>query len=136
MQPVTGSTDAWVETTATSELEGTGVAFLLPWGVTPVESNLPGSMTDGRWVAAVIPAPAGGATLRVRLTQSSLSTMFDARVAAIVYGVPGGVGWQRLPPWLPQDTVVWRAESYFVLPWPTPTLPPVEEPVKPTGKGR
>jgi hypothetical protein len=41
---------------------------------------------------------------------------------AIVYGVPGGVGWQRLPPWLPQETVTWDAESYFVLPWPLPLI--------------
>jgi hypothetical protein len=122
IQAIDGSSDAWVETTAMPQLEGTGVAFLLPWGVTPVESSLPGAVTDGRWRAVMMPAPASGITLRVRLSQDSLSRISDARVVALVNGVPGGVGWQRLPPWLPQDAIVWSAESCFVLPWPTPVI--------------
>jgi hypothetical protein len=115
----TESFDSWLETTAVPLLEGTGVAFVLPWGVTPAESNLPGTVIDGRWRAVVKPAPPGGVTLRVRLSPDGLSRMADARVLAIVYGVPGGVGWQRLPPWLPQETTAWIAESYFILPWPS-----------------
>jgi hypothetical protein len=116
-EPIPESFDSWLQATAVPLLEGTGAIFMLPWGVTPVESNLPGLVTDGRWRAAVIPAPPGGITLRVRLTPDSLSRMADARVVATVYGVPGGVSWQRLPPWLPQETVAWDAQSYFVLPW-------------------
>jgi hypothetical protein len=122
-QLVEGATDVWLETTAVPHLEGTGVSFLLPWGVTPAEANLRGAVRDGRWRATVMPAPASGVTLRVRLSQDSLSRLSDGRVTAVVHGVPGGVGWQRLPPWLPQDTVVWAAESYFVLPWPMPGSP-------------
>jgi hypothetical protein len=116
------SFDSWMETTATPKLEGTGVVFLLPWGVTPIEANLHGTVVDGRWRAAVIPAPPGGVTLRVRLSPDGLSRIADARVVAVAYGVPGGVAWQRLPPWIPNDTVAWLAESYFVLPWPVPVL--------------
>jgi hypothetical protein len=122
-QPVEGVTDVWLETTAVPHLEGTGVSFLLPWGVTPAEANLRGAVRDGRWRAVVMPVPASGVTLRVRLSQNGFSRLSDGRVLAMVYGVPGGVGWQRLPRWLPQDTVVWNAESDFILPWPMPMLP-------------
>jgi hypothetical protein len=118
-EPIPESFDSWLETVAVPRLEGTGVTFMLPTGVTPVESNLPGLVIDGRWRAAVIPAPPGGIALRVRLTPDRLSRMADGRVVATVYGVPGGIGWQRLPPWLPQETIAWDAQSYFVLPWPT-----------------
>jgi hypothetical protein len=118
---IEGTTDEWLETTAVPQLEGTGVAFLLPWGVTPAAANLRGAIRDGRWRAFVMPAPASGVTLRVRLSQDSLSRLSDGRVTAVVHGVPGGIGWQRLPPWLPQDTVVWNAESFFILPWPNVT---------------
>jgi hypothetical protein len=123
-QPVEGSTDVWLEATAVPLLEGTGVAFMLPPGVTPSEASLRGVVRDGRWRAVAMPAPASGVTLRVRLPRADLSRLSDARVLAIVHGVPGGVGWQRLPPWLPQDTVVWSAESWFILPWPAPVQPP------------
>jgi hypothetical protein len=121
-EPADGPTDVWLETTAVPLLEGTGVAFLLPAGVTPAEANLGGVVRDGRWRATVMPVPASGVTLRVRLSQNDLARLSEGRVAAIVYGVPGGVGWQRLPPWLPQDTIVWNAESTFILPWPAPAL--------------
>ena len=132
-QPIEGSTDAWLETVATPLLEGTAVAFLLPWGVTPAEANLPGTVTDGRWRAMVMPAPAAGVTLRLRLSQDSLSRMADARVVAIVRSVPGGVGWQRLPAWLPQETAAWFAESHFILPWPLPVIAPPPIVTKPGG---
>jgi hypothetical protein len=123
-QPGDGAANAWLETTAVPLLEGTGVVFVLPRGVTPAESNLPGVVRDGRWRAAVLPAPASGATLRVRLSQDDLARLPDAHVLAVVHGVPGGVGWQRLPGWLPRDAAVWSAESWFILPWPIPGGPP------------
>jgi hypothetical protein len=118
--PIADSSDSWLEASAVPELEGTGVAFMLPWGVTPVESNLRGTVVDGRWRATVVPAPPDGIALRVRLSADSLSRMGDARIVALAHGVPGGVGWQRLPAWLPNDTIAWHAESYFILPWVVP----------------
>ena len=115
---VEGTADVWLETTAVPGLEGTGAVFALPWGVRPIESNLPGVVENGRWRAAVIPTPAGGATLRVRLRPDALARLPDGRIVAVVNGLPGGTGWQRLPPWLPQTTCVWTARSYFLLPWP------------------
>lgn len=130
VRTVEGSSDAWVEVTAVSRLEGTCASFVLPWGVTPIDASLRGVVLDGRWRASVRPVPPEGATLRVRLSADGLSRLADARVAAFVYGIPGGIGWQRLPPWLRQDTVVWRAESYFVLPWPAPLPPALPAPAQ------
>jgi hypothetical protein len=110
--------DGWLETTAVPRLEGTGVMFVLPWGVVPAESNLRGAVVDGRWRVVVMPAPPGGIALRVRLSPESLSRMADARLVAVVNGVPGGIGWERLPPWLPNQTIAWDADSYFIVPWP------------------
>ncbi len=109
--------------TVVPHLEGTGVAFVLPSGVQPADPSLPGVVRDGRWRATVMPAPPAGITLRLRLSAEDVSRLADARIIAIVHGAPGGVGWQRLPPWLPQDAVVWSAESWFVLPWPAPGIP-------------
>jgi Peptidase family M28 len=123
-QPVEGTADVYVDTTVLPNLEGTGVAFVLPAGVAPVEASLNGVVRDRRWRAAMLPVPASGLTLRVRVSQASLQQWADARVVATVHGVPGGVGWQRLPPWLPQDIFVWMAQSDFILPWPPPEAPP------------
>ena len=58
----------WLEATAVPRLEGTGVAFVLPWGVQPADPSLQGVVRDGRWRATVMPAPPAGITLRVRLS--------------------------------------------------------------------
>ena len=101
-------------------LEGTGVVFVLPSDVQPADPSLPGVVRDGHWRATVMPVPPDGITLRMRLSAEDVARLSDARIVAIVHGAPGGIGWQRLPPWLPQDAVVWSAESWFILPWPTP----------------
>ena len=128
-QAVDGTADVDVETTVTVGLEGTGVAFMLPYGVTPVESSLRGVVRDGRWRAMVMPVPAAGLTLRLRIPRDLLQKWSDARVLAMVHGVPGGIGWQRLPAWLPQETFVWSPESDFVLPWPSPEAPAAPAPI-------
>ncbi len=117
-----GGADVLVEATAVPRLEGTGVAFVLPQGVQPADPSLQGVVRDGRWRATVMPAPRAGITLRLRLSAEDVARLADARIVAIVHGAPGGTGWQRLPSWLPQDAVVWSAESWFILPWPTPGM--------------
>ena len=118
-----GGADVLLEATAVPRLEGTGVAFVLPRGVQPADPSLPGVVRDGRWRTTVMPVPPAGITLRMRLSAEDVARLTDARIVAIVHGAPGGIGWQRLPPWLPQDAVVWSAESWFILPWPTPGMP-------------
>jgi hypothetical protein len=122
-QAADGTADVYVETTVVPGLEGTGVAFVLPHGVTPAEASLRGVVRDGRWRAMVMPVPASGLTLRLRIPRDLLQKWSEARVLAMVHGVPGGVGWQRLPAWVPQETFVWSSESDFVMPWPSPEAP-------------
>ena len=119
-----GGAEVLVEATVVPRLEGTGVAFVLPPGVHPADPSLQGVIRDGRWRATVMPVPAVGVTLRVRLSPEDVARLGDARILALVHGAPGGIGWQRLPPWLPQDAIVWSAESWFILPWPAPGTPP------------
>ncbi len=118
-----GGAELLVEATVVPRLEGTGVVFVLPPDVQPADPSLPGVVHDGRWRATAMPVPPGGITLRMRLSAEDVARLGDARIVAIVHGAPGGIGWQRLPPWLPQDAVVWSAESRFILPWPTPAMP-------------
>jgi hypothetical protein len=128
-QPVDGTADVYMDTTVLPRLEGASVAFVLPAGVTPVEASLSGVVRNQRWRAIMMPVPASGLTLRLRVAQDSLQRWSDARVLVMVHGVPGGIGWQRLPPWLPQDTFVWAAQSDFILAWPPPAAPaPVTTP--------
>jgi hypothetical protein len=122
-QPVDGTADVDVDTTVVPGLEGTGVAFVLPAGVTPEQASLRGVVRDGQWRATMMPVPASGFTLRLRVSRDLLQKWSEARVLAMVHGVPGGVGWQRLPAWLPQDTFVWSPQSDFILAWPSPALP-------------
>ncbi len=122
-QAVDGTADVYVETTVVPKLEGTGVAFVLPHGVTPAEASLRGVVRGGRWRAMVMPVPASGLTLRLRIRRDLLQKWSEARVLAMVHGVPGGVGWQRLPAWVPQETFVWSPESDFVMAWPSPEAP-------------
>jgi hypothetical protein len=77
----------------------------------------------------VMPVPAAGLTLHLRIPRDLLQKWSEARVLAMVHGVPGGVGWQRLPAWLPQETFVWSPESDFVLPWPSPEAPAAPAPL-------
>ena len=139
-QPVPDTSDVYIDTTVVPLLEGTGAAFVLPAGVTPAEASLRGVVRERRWRAIVMPVPASGLTLRVRVAQESLQKWSEARVLATVYGVPGGIGWRRLPPWLPQDIFVWDAQSDFILPWPppaapVPAAPAAQTPTTPTTPG-
>jgi hypothetical protein len=122
-EPVAGTSDVYIDTTVLPRLEGTGAAFVLPAGVTPAEASLHGVVRDQRWRAVIMPVPASGVTLRLRVSQESLLKWPDARVLVTVHGVPGGIGWRRLPPWLPQGMFVWAAQSDFILAWPRPAAP-------------
>jgi hypothetical protein len=131
VEPAPGTDDVYVDTAAKPGLEGTGAAFVLPAGVVPAESSLKGVVRDGRWQAMVTPLPEAGLTLRVRVGRAALAKWSEARVLAAVHGVPGGIGWQRLPAWLPQEVFVWSPRSEFTIPWPIPEAPPVTPPATP-----
>jgi hypothetical protein len=89
---------------------------VLPSGITPARSSLPGALRLGRWTATFIAAPADGVAWRASFASTDTARLRDIRVVVTDFGFPGGPGWQRLPAWLPQDRTVWSATATWVVP--------------------
>jgi hypothetical protein len=104
------------------------VAFVLPEGVSPARSNLPGAIRRGRWTATFVAVPPEGVAWEASFASASATELAATRVVVTSSGLPGAPGWQRLPPWLPQDHAVWNAWFIWVL---DPTAPAPLEPVPP-----
>jgi hypothetical protein len=110
------------------------VSFVLPAGIEPRRANLPGRVESGRWRATYIAMPPEGVALRASFEAGVASRLREARVVAIVAGLPGGEGWQRLPGWLPRERAVWSAQSWFVIePVPEVAPPPVPRTIPTAG---
>ena len=91
------------------------VTFVLPAGITPARSSLPGAVRLGRWTATYVAIPAEGIAWEASL-RTPPSSLKDVSVAVTSSRFPGGTGWQSLPAWLPQDTAVWSSNATWVLP--------------------
>lgn len=91
------------------------VSFMLPTGIVPARSNLPGIVRSGRWVATFVAVPPEGVAWQASFASASLEQMKAIRVVTTSTGLPGAPGWQRLPAWLPQDRAVWDARFTWVL---------------------
>jgi Peptidase family M28 len=119
--PVAAGTELAV--TVVPRHPGLAISFVLPDGVAPARSNLPGVPRLGRWTATYLaPTPEG---LVFRATFGSLDTarLRDFRVVATAMGPSDGSGWQP-PPWLPQTRTAWNAEaSWIVAPFALPIAP-------------
>jgi peptidase M28-like protein len=101
--------------TIVPQAPGLTAAFVLPEGVAPSRSNLPGTVVRGRWRAVYIAVPADGVTWR-----ASFKTGVESRLPAtqaVIWSarVPGGSGWQSLPAWLPQEHAVWDVNVAWIL---------------------
>jgi len=72
-------------------------------------------MRLGQWVATFIAPPPEGIAWRATFAASEAPRLADVRVVVTDSGFPGGIGWQRLPAWLPQDRAVWTATATWVL---------------------
>jgi hypothetical protein len=117
--PVAGG----VEVTATivPTRPGLAVSFVLPGGVTPARSSIPGALRLGQWTAAFIAPPPEGIVWRAGFAGVDPSRLRDIRIAITESG-------QNLPAWLPQDRTVWSASATWVVP--AAAVAPVE-PVAP-----
>jgi peptidase M28-like protein len=91
------------------------ISFVLPSGVTPSRSNFPGALRLGQWVATFVAPPPEGIAWRATLAAGDTPRLSDVRVVVTDSGFPGGIGWQRLPAWLPQDRAVWTATATWVI---------------------
>jgi hypothetical protein len=110
------------------------VAFVLPEGLTPARSNLPGVTRLNRWTATYRAAPAEGVLLRASFSDVDPDRLRDVHVVVTRGGVPGGSGWQRLPDWLPLERSTWSVVSAWTVPAASPPIDPV--PPLPEGGGR
>jgi hypothetical protein len=104
------------------------IAFVLPPGIVPARSNLPGVIRSGRWTATFVAPPPEGIAWQASFAAVTAPQLKDLRVAVTASGIPGGTGWQRLPAWLPQERMVWTVWSTWAL---DPSVPPPLEPVPP-----
>ncbi len=90
--------------------------FILPAGVVPVRSSLPGVERDGRWSATFVAPPPEGLAWEASFRGVAPEQLRETVVGIGTARLPGGDGWQSLPGWLPQDTVVWSAAAAWVVP--------------------
>jgi hypothetical protein len=95
---------------------GLAVSFVLPAGIVPARSNLPGAERLGRWTAVFVAPPADGIVWRASFTGVDATVLQDVRLAVSEAGFPGGTGWQRLPDWAPVEHAVWSAAATWVVP--------------------
>lgn len=114
--------------TAVPRHPGLTIAFILPPGVTPARTSLPGIQRLGRWTATFAAVPADGIAWRASFYGLTPDQLRDVRLSVVDAGFPGGEGWQRLPAWLPQERTVWTGVSAWVLP--ATTIAPLE-PIRP-----
>jgi hypothetical protein len=122
LRSVTGGTD--VTMTIAPKAPGLAVSIVLPEGVQPARTNLPGRTVQRRWRTSYIGVPIDGFTWRAAFRTGAESLL--PSTAAVVWSsrIPGGTGWQSIPAWLPQEHVVWDTEVAWVLATP-PVIPPV-----------
>jgi hypothetical protein len=100
---------------------GTNVSFVLPDGMQPARSNLPGIARLGRWVATYVAVPPEGVAWRASFSGTSPDRLRDVRITATLPRRLGDTSEPRgFPAWLPQDLTVWSGTSTWVLPHPGP----------------
>lgn len=101
------------------------LSLVLPEGIRPARSNLPGIVRQGRWTAAYAAAPPDGVRFRASFARLDAS-LRDARLTVTSARLPGGDGWQGLPGWIPQERTVWSARATWVVaPFAEPRIAPV-----------
>jgi hypothetical protein len=94
---------------------GGAVSFVLPEGVVPARSSLPGAMRLGRWTATYLAPPAEGVQWRASFRPGMSERLQGVLVAVTESGFPGGSGPQRLPAWIPQERAVWTTSATWVI---------------------
>ena len=96
---------------------GLTVGLSLPAAAAPIDSSIPGVAREpDAWTATYIATPLDGLRLRARFAPGQASAVRAGTVTLRTREMPGGVGWQRLPRWLPRDRVVWQSHSLYSFP--------------------
>jgi hypothetical protein len=122
LTPVAAGTE--LAMTIVPQTPGLTVSFVLPAGVQPARTNLPGRVSRERWRATFVAVPAEGITWRASFPKGHDASLADTRAVVYSSRYPGGSGWQGLPAWLPQEHSVWSLTIGWALA-PSPAVAPV-----------
>ena len=110
-----------VATTVVPKRGGLAVSFVLPAGLTPARSSLPGALRLGQWAAAFVAPTSEGLVWKASFARVDPARLREIRIA-VTDPAP------ELPAWLPAERTVWAASATWVVP--AAGLAPVE-PVPP-----
>jgi hypothetical protein len=107
---------------------GLTIGLVLPPGVAPARSSLPGVIRAGRWTATYVAPPPEGIAWEASFRDVAPQRLGGLRVTIASSRFPEGAGWQQLPAWLPQQTAAWSATATWVV---RPDIGPAIAPVPP-----
>jgi hypothetical protein len=110
IQPVAGGLELAIS--VVPRQSGLTLSFVMPAGVDPARSSLPGIARAGRWTATSVAPPADGVLFRASFSGSPDLRGF--RVLATAHGSAADGGWQP-PAWLPRERTAWTAEATWVV---------------------
>lgn len=108
--------------TIVPQTPGLAIAIVLPDGVRPARTNLPGIVSGRRWRAGYVNVPLDGFTWQASFTSGLESRLASTQAVVLSPRFPGGSGWQSLPSWLPQEHAVWHLDVLWVLKVPPPVM--------------
>jgi hypothetical protein len=116
--PVAAGTELSV--TVIPKRPGLAITFILPAGLEPARSSLPGIDRRGRWTATYIAPPAEGIVFRASFGKIAPPALRDLRIAATVQG---GRDWPP-PAWLVEARTAWTVDAtWIVAPFDLPIAP-------------
>jgi hypothetical protein len=99
------------------------VSFVLPAGLDPARSNLPGVERLGRWTATYVAVPPDGVVFRASFGGIVPAALKAFRVVVSTHASAREGGWP-LPSWLPTERTAWTAEAQWILdPFALPIAP-------------
>jgi hypothetical protein len=105
---------------------GLGVSFVLPEGLEPARSNLPGVTRLGHWTATYRAPTPEGLVFRAsfgRQTPEGAARLRELRVVATAAGSADGAIWEA-PSWLPSSRTAWTVEAFWIVaPFALPIAP-------------
>jgi hypothetical protein len=125
--PVVTVRPASVTTTAAANATGIELAIviapdeyvtatlLLPEGVVPIESSLPGIVSSGRWRATSLAAPPTALRARLVVPGSAAAALADLAVVLTTSSVPPVDAGRGDRPWADNERVTWQPRSVFIV---------------------
>lgn len=91
--------------------ERLSVAIVLPEGMVPTSSSLPGRTVQGRWRADFVNVPRDGFTWRAAVQASDADALARTELWMTRPGLPDGDPVSGLPAWLSRDRTAWSART-------------------------